>query len=40
MDAVMSAIDGIIENIDDLDEDMVNIDVGGDDTAKVRIYVD
>lgn len=40
MDAVMSAIDGIIENIDDLDEDMVNIDVGGEDTARVRIYVD
>ncbi len=40
MDAVMSAIDGIIENIDDLDEDMVNIDVGGEDSAKVRIYAD
>ena len=40
MDAVMAAIDGIMENIDDLDEDVVNIDVGGEDTAKVRIYVD
>lgn len=30
----------IVDNLTDLDEDIVNVDVDGDETVKVRVYVE
>jgi len=41
MDAVMAAIESVMDNLDELDEDIVSVDAGeGDEGAKVKIYVD
>ncbi len=41
MDAVMAAIESVMNNLDELDEDIVSVDAGeGDEGAKVKIYVD
>jgi hypothetical protein len=30
----------IVDNLTDLDEDIVNVDIDGDETVKVRVYVE
>ena len=40
MDAVMTAIETIMDNLDDLDEELVSVDAGeGEEGARVKIYV-
>ena len=41
MDAVIAAIESVMDNLDELDEDIVSVDAGeGDEGAKVKVYVD